>query len=189
MHSHPAATQTPLSGAQSPAHTNAIWSHVPIAKSCEDFCLYATVKDTTNRNDHLSADLVRRKPEPFFGLFKLAAKGIGALVNKIKHKKKKRDLSNLTSREMDLISRADPEELSVLFLPFFVMHDETLTILQVPRSSRATLSRSCPCSVSRHAIYRLSMRMSLSVTSLSLRICMPERWRMLRILKCTQFYS
>ncbi|KAH6902139.1 hypothetical protein BKA70DRAFT_1307344 [Coprinopsis sp. MPI-PUGE-AT-0042] len=69
------------------------------------------------------AELVRRNPEPFFGLFKLAAKGIGALVNKIKNKKKKRDLGDL--EDLELISRAEPEELAALiarnpepFLPF-----------------------------------------------------------------------
>ncbi|KAH6902142.1 hypothetical protein BKA70DRAFT_1567997 [Coprinopsis sp. MPI-PUGE-AT-0042] len=68
-----------------------------------------------------SEELLERNPEPFFGFIKLAAKGISAISSL--RNRRKRDLSGFTSEELELISRAEPEDLDALMArnpePFF----------------------------------------------------------------------
>jgi hypothetical protein len=64
---------------------------------------------TRLNNDELS-ELVQRNPEPFLPLLGL---GISA-VSSIFKGRRKRDLGDLTSEDLDLISRSEPEELAEL---------------------------------------------------------------------------
>jgi len=63
-------------------------------------------------------DLMQRSPEPFLPLLGLAAGAIGSIF-----KGRKRDFGDFTAEELDLISRAEPEDLAELVRrnpePFF----------------------------------------------------------------------
>jgi len=75
----------------------------------------AASKVRLNTQEGSALRLAERSPEPFLPFIGMAMSGISA-ISKIagRRRKRRRDLGDLTSEELDIISRAEPEELAYI---------------------------------------------------------------------------